>query len=52
MANSVPLRVVMGILGYSTIVMTSQYAHVLNDVQRQAGSILDGLYGGAAEAAD
>ena len=48
LAQNVHPRVVMEILGHSTITMTmNTYAHVLPEAQRQAAALMDGLFGPA-----
>lgn len=53
LAQNVHPRVVMEILGHSTITLTmNTYAHVLPEAQRQAAALMDGLFGAATGAAD
>ncbi len=47
-ARSVSARVVMDLLGHSTIGMTlGTYSHVLPDMQREAADRMDAVLGGA-----
>lgn len=52
-AQGVHPRVVMEILGHSTITLTmNTYSHVMPQAQRDAAALMDGLFGTAATAGD
>jgi integrase len=52
-AQGVHPRLVMEILGHSTIILTmNTYAHIMSEAQRQALSVMDGLFAPAAQVGD
>ena len=52
-AQGVHPRMVMEILGHSTIVLTmNTYAHIMSEAQRQALSVMDGLFNRTAQVGD
>ena len=47
LSQGVPLRVIMGILGHSTITLTANtYAHLMPELQRDAADRMDAVLGG------